>query len=130
MLYPAPAAGMKTVGAAVQLVGALIGGQRMGFPVDEQTGVGDAVGVTADGGAQIGALTRVVRRAAAAEQQLASFAGFERQDGGQPGGAPVHQRHRHAAGVLQLRQLIRLPIGGNCRGCGQHRPAPCEAWQT
>ena len=32
VLYPAPAAGMETVGAAVQLVGALIGDQRMGFP--------------------------------------------------------------------------------------------------
>ncbi len=53
MLHPAPAAGMKTVGATVQLMGALIGGQRMGFPADGQTGVGDAVGVTADGGTQI-----------------------------------------------------------------------------
>ena len=50
----------------------------MGFTVDGQAGIGDAVGVTANGGAQIGALTLIVRGAAAAEQQLAFFAGCER----------------------------------------------------
>ena len=123
LFFDLPEDAVETAQAAVEVVGAVVGGEGVAPVADAEAALGDAVGVAADDGAEVGVVggVQVVLGLGEAEDDVGGLAlpvrDLEREDDG----AEVGDPDAHAGGVLEGEGLHRGR--GGLVGAGRGRSA-------
>src|SRR5450830_1245508 len=102
---------VKALDAAMQVIRRVIHGQLVILAVQTETSLGDAVAVTADDGAQEGAVLQIRFEALETEHHVGKFAVAVRHVDFADDGAKVQHFHLHALAVRQGKYAHGLAIG-------------------
>ena len=105
-----PHAELIVIRAAVQIVGAVVKLQTVLLPVQRKTAPGDAVGIPAHDGSEMGALHHVFLHRVIAQYHVSHLPVPVRDHHGHPGSSQVREGGGNAVAVGQCIQIDRLPV--------------------
>jgi len=101
---------VESLDAAVERVGAVVGGERVFPAVERELALGDAVAVATHETAEIGRLLQVFRKRVVAEHHVAQLAHPARHADRLDNAAVVGNLHDMAPGILERVEVHRLAV--------------------